>query len=113
MSKQLAQLTLDIAGEAQTQGLQGAEFHSNSDGGFGIFLGSMMRAAMVIAAILVLVFLVWGAIEWITSAGDKSKTESARNKISNAIIGLIILAAVTALFLVLQQFLDLDVLTFS
>lgn len=112
MSRQLAQITLDIAGEAQNQGLQGAENHSSSDGGFGIFLGGIMNAAMTIAAILVLAFLIWGAIEWITSAGDKSKIESARNKISNAITGIIILAAVTAIFLVVQGFLGLDVLTF-
>jgi len=112
MSKQLA-LTLDIAGEANSQGLQGAQYHNSSDGGFGIFFGSMMRAAMTVAAILVFAFLIWGAIEWITSAGDKGKMESARNKISNAIVGLVILAAVTAIFLVLQQFLGIEVLTFN
>lgn len=112
MSKQLA-LTLDIAGEANSQGLQGAQYHNSSDGGFGIFFGSMMRAAMTVATVLVFAFLIWGAIEWITSAGDKGKMESARNKISNAIIGLIVLAAVTAIFLVLQQFLDIEVLTFN
>jgi len=62
---------------------------------------------------LVFAFLIWGAIEWITSAGDKGKMESARNKISNAIVGLVILAAVTAIFLVLQQFLGIEVLTFN
>ncbi len=112
MSKQLA-ITLDIAGEANTQGIQGAQYHSNSDGGFGIFFGNIISAAMTIAAILVLAFLVLGAIEWITSAGDKSKMESARNKISNAIIGLIILSATTAVFLLLEQFLGIDVLTFN
>ncbi len=112
MSKQLA-ITLDIAGEANTQGLQGAQYHNSSDGGFGVFFGGMMRAAMTVAAILVFAFLIWGAIEWITSAGDKGKMESARNKISNAIVGLVILAAVTAIFLVLQQFLGIEVLTFN
>ncbi len=113
MTKQLAQLTLDIASEAQNVGLQGAEFHESSDGGFGVLFGSLMRAAMVIAAILVLVFLIWGAIEWITSAGDKGKVESARNKISNAVVGMVILAAVTAIFLVIQGWLGLNVLTFG
>ena len=111
MQKQLA-LTLDIAGEASSQGLSGANLHSRSDGGFGIFFGNIMTVAMTLAAILVLGFLVWGSIEWITSSGDKGKVEGARNKISNAIIGLIILAATTAVFMLLQQFLGIKVLTF-
>lgn len=112
MPKQLA-ITLDIAGEAENQGLQGAANHSNSDGGFGIWLGNIMSVVMVVAALLVLVFMIWGAIEWITSGGDKSKMEGARNKITNAVIGLIILAATTALFLLIEQFLGIDVLTFN
>ncbi len=105
-------IILDIAGEAAKQGLQGASQHSSTDGGFGIFMSSMMSAAMVLAVVIVLIFMLWGAVEWITSAGDKGKMESARNKITNAIIGLIVLAAVVAIYMVLQQFLGLNVLTF-
>lgn len=112
MSKQLA-IVLDIAGEAQKQGIQGAEYHGNTDGGFGIFFGNILTVAMTLAAILVLAFLIWGGIEWITSAGDKSKAESARNRITSAIVGLVILAAATAIFLVVEQFLGIDVLTFT
>ncbi len=112
MQKQLA-ITLDIAGEASKQGLNGASLHNSSDGGFSVFFGGIMSAAMSVAVVLVLVFLVWGGIEWITSSGDKSKMEGARNKISNAIIGLIILAAATALFMLVQQFLGIKVLTFK
>lgn len=113
MSQQLAQITLDIAGEAQSQGLSGAEFHSSSDGGFGVLFGSMLRVAIILAALLVLGFLVMGAIEWITSSGDKGKIESARGKISNAIIGILVLAAVIAVFTLLQEFLGIDFLTFG
>lgn len=112
MTKQLA-ITLDIAGEANKQGLSGANLHNSSDGGFGVLFSNIMSVAMTIAAILVLVFLVWGAIEWITSGGDKGKIEGARNKISNAVIGLIILAATTALFLLVEGFLGINVLTFK
>ena len=112
MTKQLA-LTLDIAGEAQSQDLQGSQFHNSSDGGFGIWLSNIMTVAMTLAAILVLFFMVWGAIEWITSGGEKGKIESGRNKISNAVVGLIVLAATTALFLIVEEFLNINVLTFN
>lgn len=112
MNKQLA-LTLDIAGEAQNQGLQGADLHGASDGGFGVWFANIMTATMTLAAVLVFTFMIWGAIEWITSGGDKNKIEGGRNKISNAMIGLIILAASTALFLVVEEFLNINVLTFN
>lgn len=40
---------------------------------------------------LVLVFM-WGAVDWITSGGDKEKVSNARKKITAAIIGFIILS---------------------
>jgi lipopolysaccharide/colanic/teichoic acid biosynthesis glycosyltransferase len=35
--------------------------------------------------------LIWGAIKWITSGGDKGKVDAARNTIVAAVIGLIVL----------------------
>ena len=71
----------------------------------GVVINAVLSFVMVIAALLVLLYLVWGGIEWITSGGDKSKTENARNKITAAVIGLIILAAAYAIFLLAIRFL--------
>jgi hypothetical protein len=99
--------TIKLTTEAENADLPGSE----SD--FGGFLGGIMSALMVIAAVFVLLQLIWGAIDWISSGGDKSKVEAARNKIMNAVIGLIVLASATALFMLIQQFLDICVLSFS
>jgi hypothetical protein len=53
---------------------------------------------LLIAFIVAFVFLVLGGISWITSGGDKAGVEAARNKIINAIIGLIVVASTWALF---------------
>jgi succinate dehydrogenase hydrophobic anchor subunit len=45
---------------------------------------------VVIAVIIALVYLLYGGIKWVTSGGDKEKVESARNHITAAIVGLII-----------------------
>lgn len=63
----------------------------------GVFIGWVLTVVMVIAILLVLLYLVLGGIEWITSGGEKGKTESARNKITAAVIGIIILASAYAL----------------
>ena len=53
-------------------------------------------------------FLIMGGIEWITSGGDKNKAESARNKITSAVIGLVIVAASYAIVNLVVQFLGFD-----
>jgi hypothetical protein len=53
----------------------------------------LWRALINIGAIMVLVYFAWGALDWITAAGDKGKLETARNKITNSIIGIIILVS--------------------
>lgn len=71
----------------------------------GQMISGLLNFVMIVAAILVFVYLIMGGIEWITSGGDKSKTEGARNKITAAIIGLIILAASWALLQLALQLL--------
>ncbi|MBI2430778.1 MAG: hypothetical protein HYV39_02080 [Candidatus Levybacteria bacterium] len=51
---------------------------------FGVYV------MMVVAILLALGFLIWGGISWITSEGDKTKLQSARNTVVMAVIGLII-----------------------
>jgi hypothetical protein len=72
---------------------------------FGKLLNFLLQIVMVIAVLLVFLYLILGGIEWITSGGEKSKTEAARNKITSAVIGLIILAASYAILTLLLKFL--------
>lgn len=71
----------------------------------GELINKALRFVMVIAALLVFLYLIWGGIEWITSGGDKGKTESARNKITAAVIGLIVVAASYAILQLALTFL--------
>jgi hypothetical protein len=60
----------------------------------GVFLANIVTVATITAALLTLGYLIWGAIDWIISEGDKTKYENARNKITHALIGLAITASV-------------------
>ena len=66
-------------------------------------------AIFIIAAIIALFFLIWGGIKWITSGGDKGKTESARNKITAAIVGLAIVASSYALMQIIAYFFGIKI----
>jgi hypothetical protein len=72
---------------------------------FGGLMNGLISFVMVLAAVLVFLYLIWGGIEWITSGGDKGKTESARNKITAAVIGLIVVAASYAILTLALGFL--------
>jgi hypothetical protein len=72
---------------------------------FGALINGTLSFVMIIAALLVFMYLIWGGIEWITSGGDKGKTESARNKITSAVIGLIVVAASYAILTLALNFL--------
>ncbi len=75
----------------------------------GKLIQSLLTITLGIVGLLVFVFLIWGGVEWVTAGGDKSKTESARQKITNAIIGLAIVAAAFAISKVLSAFLGINV----
>ena len=74
----------------------------------GELINKALNFVMVLGALLVFLYLIWGGIEWITSGGDKGKTESARNKITAAIVGLIVLAASWAILMLILGFLGTD-----
>jgi len=76
---------------------------SATDGGFrindlGLVLQGLLNLVLFVSALLVFAYLVWGGIQWLTSGGDKGKTEEARNKITAAIVGLVVVALSYAIF---------------
>ena len=72
---------------------------------FGNMFSSILNVVMLIAAVLVFAFLIFGGIQWITAGGDKTKAEEARNKITSAVISLVIVAASYALINLIVNFL--------
>lgn len=75
----------------------------------GKLISNAAGVALIIAAILVFVFLIWGGIQWITSGGDKGKTEEARNRITAALVGLAIVAAAWAVVQLVSTFFGIDI----
>lgn len=58
----------------------------------------LWRTGITIGALVVIAFFVMGAFEWLSSGADSKGAEKAKNRITNAVIGLIIL--VTSITLV-------------
>lgn len=78
-------------------------------GDLGGFTSSIIGIGITLAAIACLLYLLWGGFDWLISGGDKGNIENARNKITAAIVGLIIVVSVWAVFMLVQRFLGLNV----
>lgn len=50
------------------------------------------------AGMILLVYLLWGAIDWITSNGEKERIAKAQNKITNALIGMVLIFVVLTVY---------------
>lgn len=74
-------------------------------------LQNAFTIVFAIAALTVLVFLIYGAFKWITSGGEKDGTKSARTYITNALVGLAVLALAFVILRVVGGIVGFDVLT--
>lgn len=72
---------------------------------FSGLLNGLLSFVLIISALLVLFFLISGGFDWITSGGDKGKTEKARSKIVAAVIGIVIVASSFAILQLVIRFL--------
>lgn len=63
----------------------------------GGLVSGIIRVMIIVAAIAFFIWLVLGGIRWIISGGDKSRTEAARDQITAALIGLVIVFAAFAI----------------
>ncbi len=61
------------------------------------FLSNFISILLIVGVIVAFIFLVIGAIQWMTAGNDKAAMESARGKVISAIIGLVVLFTVFAI----------------
>ena len=80
--------------------------------GVSYIISNLLEVVLLLAALAVLLYLILGALEWITASGDSSKIERARERIMQAIVGIIVLSAVIAIFRFVQNFLGIEAIIF-
>lgn len=72
------------------------------------FLPNLIQVVIIIGSLATLLYLFWGGISFITAGGDKEAMKTAKEKITNAVVGLIILAIVWVLWRLIVYFLGLS-----
>lgn len=86
------------------EGLSGVKF-------FQKLIPSLIMMALAIGVIIFFFNLIAGAIQWISSGGEKEAVSQARKRISNALIGIVILFIIFALAALIEYFFNIKILT--
>lgn len=71
---------------------------------FSGFFGNLISLALVAGTVIFFFMLIMGAISWIGSGGDKGAMEQSKSKITNALIGIIIMFAIFAIVGLISAF---------
>lgn len=66
--------------------------------GLGKFIAFGINMFIMVAGFFLILYLLWGAFDWITSGGDKERILKAQNKITNAFIGMLLVFVVLTVF---------------
>jgi hypothetical protein len=77
------------------------------------FIPAAVTVVFVIGILIFFFMLIFGAIRWISSGGDKTALEGARGTITSALIGLVILFAAFAIIKLIQTFFGISILNLT
>jgi len=78
---------------------------------FQTLIPNLITLALIIGVVVFLFIILIGAIQWISSGGDKNALEGAKSKITNAFVGIVILFAIFAILKIIESFFGITILT--
>lgn len=107
MNNQIAQIKNPVLGPT----LNSLQNSSNSGEGFlRLLLPNLIALMFVVGGVVTFAMIIFGAIQWITSAGDKTSLEAARGRISSALIGVVVLFSAFAIIKLIEGFFGVQIL---
>jgi len=66
---------------------------NKSGGPLASLMARLWQTMVIIGSLLVILYFVWGAIDWLTAGGNEEKLKKARGRMVDAFIGLALLVA--------------------
>jgi len=76
-----------------------------------LILKNLITLSLIVGSVIFLAMIILGAIQWMSSSGDKQALEGAKGRISNALVGLVILLSVFAIVKLIEYFFGISILT--
>lgn len=76
----------------------------------GGMISGFISLILILAGLAFFFILVIGGVKWILSGGDKAHTEGARNQITAALVGLVIVFSAWAIAGLIDSFFGINIL---
>ncbi len=76
----------------------GGPTSSNPAIGLGDLIGGGLNLVLIVIGMIGLVYMLWGAVSYVTSGGDKEKLQKAQGRIRNAVIGIFMAVVVLVIW---------------
>lgn len=77
----------------------------------GTLISTTIQVAMLIAGLIVLFIIILGGIQYVTSGGDKEAAQGAKNRITAALVGLLILVSAFAITMIVEKVFGIRILS--
>jgi len=90
---------------------QSPEGYVNGGNGYTLqnildIIGQIRNFILIVGVLIILIFIIWGGIDYITARGDQTKITSAKSKIVGALIGAAIVLSAFALLATVRTILS-------
>lgn len=96
----------EIVNPALGQGVSGL----SAGEGLAFYIAQLWMTVVIVGGLAVMLFMIWGGIQWLMAGGDKAKLDEAHHKITNSIIGLGVLVGSFAVLYFIGGVLKIDLL---
>jgi hypothetical protein len=71
---------------------------SDPGGDLGRLIGNGINLILIFIGMIALVYMLWGAVSWVTSSGEKERLQKAQGRIRSAVVGIFISILVLVIF---------------
>ena len=78
--------------------------------GLAFYIAQLWMTVVIVGGLAVMLFMIWGGLQWLMAGGDKAKLEEAHHKITNSLICLVVLVGSFAVIYFIGGVLKIDLL---
>ena len=103
-------LLAQITNPALNSALRDTSTPTKAAGALATYLGTLWQTIITIGGVALLIYLLLAGLNWVFAGGDKGKIESARNQITQGIIGMVVLVSIAALSIFIGNTLGINLL---
>lgn len=75
------------------------------------FIPKAIGLLFVFGALAFFFMFIWGAITWILSGGDKAHVEAAKARLTNALVGFVLMVGTFAIIALIETFFKINILS--